>query len=143
MEDGSLSIEGVNDILTLALVTPERSGRVRAVGGFVTPSAYFHVPKCGIHSRCQERQQNLEATVSELQVEVRALKQNLPNTPHSDYVGSNTLNDNLGSPQFHQSPVVNKVVTDDNMVPLDPNRVIVEDNMPLDPDPRPKLRKVQ
>ncbi|XP_058202068.1 uncharacterized protein LOC131316652 [Rhododendron vialii] len=135
VEDGSLSIEGANDILTLALGTPEHSGRLRAVGGFVTPSAYFHVPKRGIHSHCEENQQNLEATVSDLQVQVDALKQNLPNTPHSDYAGSNTFkSDNMGSPQLHPSSMVNKVVTDDNMAPFDPitmeNRMITEDNMP-------------
>lgn len=147
MEDGSLSVEGANDILTLALGTREHSGRLRAVGGFVTPSAYFHVPRRGIHSRCEERQQNLEATVSDLKVQVDALKQSLPNTPHSDYAGSNTFeNDNMGSPQLHPSPMVNKVVTDDNMAAFDPitmeNRVITEDNMPSSPGPRQKVKKV-
>lgn len=146
VEDGSLSVEGANDILTLALGTREHSGRLRAVGGFVTPSAYFHVPRRGIHSRCEERQQNLEATVSDLKVQVDALKQGLPNTPHSDYAGSNTFeNDNMGSPQLHPSPMVNKVVTDDNMALFDPitmeNRVITEDNMPSSPGPRQKVKK--
>ncbi|XP_058208167.1 uncharacterized protein LOC131321180 [Rhododendron vialii] len=104
VEDGSLSIEGANDILTLA------TGR-------------------GIHSCCEERQQNLDATVSDLKVQVDALKQSLPNTPHSYYAGSNTFeNYNMGSPQLHPSPMVNKVVTDDNMAPFDPitmeNRVL-------------------
>ncbi|KAF7154216.1 hypothetical protein RHSIM_Rhsim01G0018800 [Rhododendron simsii] len=146
VEDGSLSIEGANDILTLALGTREHSRRLRAVGGFVTPSAYFHVPRRGIHSCCEERQQNLEATVSDLKVQVDALKQSLPNTPHSDYAGSNTLeNDNMGSPQLHPSPIVNMVETDDNMAPFDPitmeNRVITEDNMPPNPGLRQKVKK--
>ncbi|KAL4026553.1 hypothetical protein IC575_014989 [Cucumis melo] len=34
-----------NDVLTQALGTRESSGRVRGVGGFVTPSTYFHTAK--------------------------------------------------------------------------------------------------
>ncbi|TYJ99669.1 transposase [Cucumis melo var. makuwa] len=34
-----------NDVLTQALGTLESSGRVRGVGGFVTPSTYFHTAK--------------------------------------------------------------------------------------------------
>ncbi|KAL0549454.1 hypothetical protein IC582_013936 [Cucumis melo] len=35
-----------NDVLTQALGTQESSGRVRRVGGFVTPTTYFHTAKC-------------------------------------------------------------------------------------------------
>ncbi|KAH6828586.1 hypothetical protein C2S53_017370 [Perilla frutescens var. hirtella] len=35
------------DLLTCALEKPEHSGRVRAVGGYVTPSMYFKVPRGG------------------------------------------------------------------------------------------------
>ncbi|KAL0556697.1 hypothetical protein IC582_005212 [Cucumis melo] len=34
-----------NDVLTQALGTRESSGRARGVGGFVTPSTYFHTAK--------------------------------------------------------------------------------------------------
>ncbi|PRQ34677.1 hypothetical protein RchiOBHm_Chr5g0071741 [Rosa chinensis] len=52
---GELSIEGSDDILTLALGTPEHGGRVRGVGGQMNPSTYFNLPK--------RRKQSLEATI--------------------------------------------------------------------------------
>ncbi|KAM5549788.1 hypothetical protein ABKV19_000950 [Rosa sericea] len=55
VDSGELSAEGSNDVLTLALGTPEHGGRVRGVGGFVTPSTYFHLPK--------RRKESIEATV--------------------------------------------------------------------------------
>ena len=36
--------EGSNDILTMALGTPEHGGRVRGVGAHVAPRQFFHVP---------------------------------------------------------------------------------------------------
>ncbi|KAM5550526.1 hypothetical protein ABKV19_027603 [Rosa sericea] len=42
---GEISASGSNDVLTLALGTPEHGGRVRGVGAYVTPSSYFHLPK--------------------------------------------------------------------------------------------------
>ena len=42
---GDLIIEGTNDVLTLALGTPEHSGRVRGVEGFVSPTSYFGLLK--------------------------------------------------------------------------------------------------
>lgn len=38
-------LEGSDDVLTMALGTPEHSGRVRGVGAGVTPSCYFNLPK--------------------------------------------------------------------------------------------------
>ncbi|XP_061998933.1 uncharacterized protein LOC133716232 [Rosa rugosa] len=52
---GELSIEGSDDILTLALGSPEHGGRVRGVRGQMNPSTYFNLPK--------RRKQSLEATV--------------------------------------------------------------------------------
>ncbi|XP_040361866.1 uncharacterized protein LOC121049252 [Rosa chinensis] len=43
--EGEINPEGTDDVLTLALGNPEYPGRVRGVGGFVKPSAYFHLPK--------------------------------------------------------------------------------------------------
>jgi hypothetical protein len=42
---GDLIVEGSNDVLSQALGTPEHSGRVRGVEGFVTPLTYFGHPK--------------------------------------------------------------------------------------------------
>ncbi|XP_040374653.1 uncharacterized protein LOC121052830 [Rosa chinensis] len=43
--EGEINPEGTDDVLTLVLGNPEYPGRVRGVGGFVKPSAYFHLPK--------------------------------------------------------------------------------------------------
>lgn len=45
MDEGTLTISGSNDVLTMALGTAEHGGRVRGVGGWVPPSTYFHLPK--------------------------------------------------------------------------------------------------
>lgn len=42
---GEFKPSGSKDVLTEALETPEHSGRVRGVGGFVSPSIYFNLPK--------------------------------------------------------------------------------------------------
>lgn len=45
VEAGIIEENGPTDILTMALGTPEYPGRVRGVGGFVKPEAYFNLPK--------------------------------------------------------------------------------------------------
>ncbi|KAL8147496.1 hypothetical protein AgCh_004988 [Apium graveolens] len=44
-EKGEFIPSGTDDVLTTALGTPEHSGRVRGVGGFVTPKMFFNLPK--------------------------------------------------------------------------------------------------
>lgn len=44
-EEKDASYCGPDDALTKALGNPEHRGRVRGVGGHVTPSTYFHQPK--------------------------------------------------------------------------------------------------
>ncbi|CAL2229426.1 unnamed protein product [Prunus armeniaca] len=43
-KDGSLSVSGINDVLTLAL-GPEHLGRVRGVGAGISPRQYFNLPR--------------------------------------------------------------------------------------------------
>lgn len=60
--------------MTTALQTPEHSGRVRGVGGFVTPTVYFNLPKqrrvrvtkSELLARDRERSEELEKMKSEL-----------------------------------------------------------------------------
>ena len=44
MAEGSLSITGSNDVLTLAL-GPEHPGRVRGVGAAISPRQFFNLPR--------------------------------------------------------------------------------------------------
>ena len=45
VKDGSIQESGQKDILGMALGNPEHSGRVRGVGGMVTPTTYFNLLK--------------------------------------------------------------------------------------------------
>ncbi|KAL6279546.1 hypothetical protein ACE6H2_016427 [Prunus campanulata] len=45
VSEGTLTVSGSNDILTLALGTPEHGGRVRGAGAGVTPTQFFNLPK--------------------------------------------------------------------------------------------------
>ena len=42
---GELEFYGAEDVLTTALESQEHSGRVRAVGGYITPKQYFKLPR--------------------------------------------------------------------------------------------------
>lgn len=65
-EEGLFSTCGSNDVLSMALGTPEHAGRVRGVGGFVKPNAYFHIPRktrdCVSKDMLRERENMLEET---------------------------------------------------------------------------------
>ncbi|PRQ24318.1 putative transposase, Ptta/En/Spm, plant [Rosa chinensis] len=45
VSDGMLKVDGSNDVLTMALEISEHGGRVRGVGGYVTPTVYFNQPR--------------------------------------------------------------------------------------------------
>ena len=45
VKDGSIQEQVQKYILGMALGNPEQSGRVRGVGGMVTPTTYFNLPK--------------------------------------------------------------------------------------------------
>ncbi|GMP31741.1 hypothetical protein CsSME_00005828 [Camellia sinensis var. sinensis] len=72
--DGSFTIEGYNDILTMVLSTPKTSGRVRGVGSYVTPSTYFHLPRHGNQSHWEKKYNDLEAVVVQLQASSNTLR---------------------------------------------------------------------
>ncbi|KAB2614989.1 ubiquitin-like-specific protease ESD4 [Pyrus ussuriensis x Pyrus communis] len=57
VEDGTLPTSGSNDILTIALETPEYSGRVRGVGTGVSHRMYFKTPRCKTQSSQQQMMQ--------------------------------------------------------------------------------------
>ncbi|KAH7838044.1 hypothetical protein Vadar_021409 [Vaccinium darrowii] len=121
VEDGTIQSQGSNDVLTMALGGNENSGRVRGVGGKVTPSIYFHLPRRGNHSSCEEKQRNLQQTVSQMQVQLDAIRQHIHHTPYFENIGSNTLrSDNIGSPEIDTLAMESRVRTKANMSPPNP-----------------------
>lgn len=44
-EKGEIQFSGAEDVLTTALGSLEHSGRVRAVGGYITPKLFFNLPR--------------------------------------------------------------------------------------------------
>ena len=45
VKEGKVKVEGVNDVLTMALGKPEHGGRVRGQGTYVKQSVYFDLPR--------------------------------------------------------------------------------------------------
>ncbi|CAL2230609.1 unnamed protein product [Prunus armeniaca] len=45
VSEGTLTVSGSNDVLTMALGTPEHGGRVRGVGAGVSPTQFFNLPR--------------------------------------------------------------------------------------------------
>lgn len=81
-EKGEFLPSGSIDVLSTALETPEHSGRVRGVGGFVTPKLFFNLPKekrtritkAELLARDRQRDEELERTKREMQMQIDALK---------------------------------------------------------------------
>ncbi|KAI8538342.1 hypothetical protein RHMOL_Rhmol09G0095300 [Rhododendron molle] len=85
VHQGNLGLGGSTDILALALCKHERS-RVRGIGDFVTPTAYFQMPRRGGHSHCQEKIKALQTAMSQMKDQFHAMSQQVPHTPQSEYV---------------------------------------------------------
>ena len=72
-------------MLTTALQTPEHSGRVRGVGGFVSPSIFFNIPpgrrnritKAELLERDRERDAELEKAKKEMAMEMEKTRQEM------------------------------------------------------------------
>ncbi|XP_058179610.1 uncharacterized protein LOC131298263 [Rhododendron vialii] len=121
VDEGVLIVKGSNNILTMAL-GKEHPGRVRGVGQFVTPSAFFHVLRRGNHSRWEERQQFLEAMMYQMQAELNALRRHTIYTPPFEHIGSNTLiSDDIESPQLHPIVMETRARRKDDLHPPNPN----------------------
>ncbi|XP_052298586.1 uncharacterized protein LOC127898630 isoform X4 [Citrus sinensis] len=78
-EEGVIATGGRNDVLTIALGTPESSGRVRTGGRFATPSLYFGRKKRSFSSNneLQERITQLEENYEKISQEKFLLEQNV------------------------------------------------------------------
>ncbi|KAL6289374.1 hypothetical protein ACE6H2_006884 [Prunus campanulata] len=117
-EEGTLTISGSNDVLSMALGTPEHAGRVRGVGGNVKPSAYFKVPRkkreCVSKVMLEQRDSWIMETrkmMEEQQKRHEAAQQALQNQIEMLKVVINTQvpnNTSLQSPNIHPSPILSE-----------------------------------
>ncbi|KAI8571849.1 hypothetical protein RHMOL_Rhmol01G0151900 [Rhododendron molle] len=99
-QEGNLDLGGSTDILALALCKHERS-RVRGIEDFVTPTAYFQMPRRGGHSHCQEKIKALQTAMSQMKDQFHAMSQQVPHSQQSEYGASKNLamDGNKGAPE--------------------------------------------
>ncbi|KAK1563014.1 hypothetical protein Q3G72_020841 [Acer saccharum] len=83
-DEGSLQVVDSQDVLTMALGTPEHSGRVRGMGHFVTKRMYFDLPNFQNYKTAQR--------IAELEAEIQSLKQQNSTPKHSEVSSSNMPN---------------------------------------------------
>ncbi|KAA0059909.1 uncharacterized protein E6C27_scaffold108G002120 [Cucumis melo var. makuwa] len=76
--------ESPNDALTQALGTPEYGGRVRGVGGFITPTVYFHQAKPRKSNKVDTTQQIIDEN-EVLRKRIRELEQKVQSIPTSEH----------------------------------------------------------
>ncbi|KAL4021604.1 hypothetical protein IC575_020410 [Cucumis melo] len=76
--------ESPNDALTQALDTPEYGGRVRGVGGFITPTVYFHQAKPRNSKKVDTTQQIIDENEA-LRKRIRELEQKVQSIPTSEH----------------------------------------------------------
>ncbi|KAM5578065.1 hypothetical protein ABKV19_008405, partial [Rosa sericea] len=115
---GELEISGSSDVLSQALETPEHSGRVRGVGGFVNPSTYFkmlkqkriRITKAELLARDRERDRELEETEKMLAAQQARTEELLHKkiaqlealitgkTPYTPPLNAHVVGDNIISP---------------------------------------------
>ena len=81
-DKGEIQFSGGEDVLTTALESREHSGRVRAVGGYVTPKQYFKLPqekkiritKEELMARDRQRDEKVDKKTQALEEEIAQLK---------------------------------------------------------------------
>ncbi|KAL0543802.1 hypothetical protein IC582_018907 [Cucumis melo] len=76
--------ESPNDALTQALGTPEYDGRVRGVGGFITPTVYFHQAKPRKSKKVNTTQQIIDENEA-LRKRIRELEQKVESILTSEH----------------------------------------------------------
>lgn len=81
-ERGEFQSSGSMEVLGRVLQIPEHSGRVRGVGGFVTPTLFFNLPKekrtrvtkAELLARDRERDEEMERMKKEFVAQIESLK---------------------------------------------------------------------
>ncbi|KAL0540416.1 hypothetical protein IC582_024653 [Cucumis melo] len=82
--DKSPNDESPNNALSQALGTPEYGGRVRGVGGFITPTVYFHQAKSRKSNKVDTTQQIIDENEA-LRKHIQELEQKVQNIPTSEH----------------------------------------------------------
>lgn len=135
---GEFHPSGSKDVLTTALKTEEHSGRVRAVGSFITPKEFFNLPrqrritKDELLARDKQRSEELEKTKQDLMAQIAQLKAmieagtNIPSPMLSDNGSHHPETIKL------QTPVAKELVLDGD-----------RDCVHIDPSPPPSDNKVK
>uniref|UniRef100_A0A9I9EJK5 CACTA en-spm transposon protein n=1 Tax=Cucumis melo TaxID=3656 RepID=A0A9I9EJK5_CUCME len=82
--DKSPNDESPNVALSQALGTPEYGGRVRGVGGFITPTVYFHQAKPRKSNKVDTTQQIIDENQA-LRKRIQELEQKVQNIPTSKH----------------------------------------------------------
>ncbi|KAL8125435.1 hypothetical protein AgCh_012939 [Apium graveolens] len=119
---GEFIPSGSQDVLTTALQTPEHSGRVRGVGGFVSPSIFFNLPngkrsritKAELLARDCERDAELEKAKQEMAKEMEKTRQEL-----AELKGL-LSKANISSPLVSEKASCDAQIVDDQMDPFPP-----------------------
>ncbi|KAI9198903.1 hypothetical protein LWI28_024100 [Acer negundo] len=84
-DEDSLQVVDSQDVLTMALGTPEHSGRVRVMGHFVTKRMYFDLPISQVNFQNDRTAQQ----IAELEAEILSLKQQNATPKHSEVSRTN------------------------------------------------------
>ncbi|KAK2652250.1 hypothetical protein Ddye_012106 [Dipteronia dyeriana] len=78
-KEGALSTSGSQDVLTMALETPDHRGQLRGLGQFVTPTSYFGRANSRLLSEevrlMKQRVNFLEETMEKMSQEIRTMKE--------------------------------------------------------------------
>ncbi|KAL6588176.1 hypothetical protein OROMI_001154 [Orobanche minor] len=72
VDRGEESVSGSLDVLEKALGTKEHGGRVRGVGGYITPSAYFHLPRRQKSTMQEKNQKGVEVYIAQIEEKIIA-----------------------------------------------------------------------
>ncbi|KAI5350646.1 hypothetical protein L3X38_003537 [Prunus dulcis] len=90
VSEGTLTVSRSNDVLTLALGTPEHGGRVKRVGAGVSPTQFFNLPrqqsvkfddklKDSVVEALREETKKIEAVRAEREILLKQFSQLIPN----------------------------------------------------------------